>query len=240
MKLDILAIAAHPDDVELSCAGTLISHIQQGKTAGILDYTQGELGTRGTPEGRLKEAAEAARRMGITVRDNLGFADGFFTNDKEHQLKVISYIRRYQPEIVLANAPRDRHPDHGKACQLTIDSCFLSGLKMIKTTWKGKPQEAWRPKKIFHFVQSDYIEPDFVVDISDVWEQKVKAIEAFETQFHVSDKGSEGDQTFISTPEFMDFIKSRARSWGQSIGVKYAEGYIKHQAIGMADLFDFV
>lgn len=238
MKLDILAIVAHPDDVELGCSGILLSHIARGKKAGIIDFTQGELGTRGTPETRLKEAEEASKRMGLSARENLGFADGFFTNDKEHQLELIRYIRKYRPEIVITNSPVDRHPDHGKASQLTIDACFLSGLRKISTACDGKEQEEWRPKQIYHFVQSTYLEPDFIVDVSDVWEQKVAAIEAYESQFHVEGSKSNEPETFISTPEFMDFIVSRARSWGQAIGAKYGEGLIAHQKIGIKNLFD--
>ncbi|MGB0523636.1 MAG: bacillithiol biosynthesis deacetylase BshB1 [Flammeovirgaceae bacterium] len=240
MKLDILALVAHPDDVELSCSGILLSHIAQGKKAGIIDFTQGELGTRGTPEIRLKEAEEAAKRMGLSARENLGFADGFFKNDKEHQLELIRYIRKYQPEIVIANAPTDRHPDHGRASQLTLDACFLSGLRKVSTELDGQEQQAWRPKQIYHFIQSTYLEPDFIVDVSDFWDQKVKAIEAFESQFHVNKAGANGPQTFISTPEFMEFIAARARSWGQAIGVKYGEGLIAHQKIGIQNLFDII
>lgn len=239
MKLDILAIVAHPDDVELGCAGILLSHIAQGKKAGIIDYTQGELGTRGTPEIRLKEAEEAAKRMGLSARENLGFADGFFLNDKAHQLEVVKYIRKYQPDIVITNAPHDRHPDHGRASQLTLDACFLSGLRRISTSLAGEEQTAWRPKHIYHFVQSTYIEPDFIVDVSEFWEQKASAIKAYESQFHVNKaSGNDGPQTFISTPEFMQFIEARARQWGQQIGARYGEGLIAHQKIGIKNLFD--
>ena len=240
MKLDILALVAHPDDVELGCAGILLSMIANGKKAGIIDYTRGELGTRGTPEIRLKEAEEAGKRMGLSARENLGFADGFFQNDQTHQLEVVKYLRKYQPDIVLANAPKDRHPDHGRASELTLDACFLSGLKSISTQYNGEEQEAWRPKQIYHFIQSTYLEPDFIVDVSDFWEQKQYAIEAFESQFHVEAVAakSKEPQTFISTPEFMEFINARGRSWGQAIGAKYGEGLIAHQKIGIKHLSD--
>ncbi len=240
MKLDILAFAAHPDDIELSCSGTLIRHIEAGKKVGIVDFTQGELGTRGTPELRLTEAENSGEIMGLSARINLGFADGFFKNDLEHQLELIKYIRKFQPEIVFANAIKDRHPDHGRAAQLSVDACFLSGLKKIPTELDGEVQEAWRPKKVFHYIQSTYIEPDFVVDVTDQWEKKTESIQAFESQFHVKESGSLGDQTFISTPEFMQFVTSRARSWGQSVGVKYAEGFTTHQALGFNSLFDLI
>ncbi|MFT5618287.1 MAG: bacillithiol biosynthesis deacetylase BshB1 [Arenicella sp.] len=240
MKLDILALAAHPDDIELSCSGTLIRHAEAGKKVGIVDFTQGELGTRGTPELRLQEAEEAGKRMRLSARVNLGFADGFFKNDLEHQMELIKQIRKYKPEIVFANALTDRHPDHGRAARLSIEACFLSGLKKVATELDGEAQEAWRPKKIFHYIQSTYIEPDFVVDVTEQWKKKTLAIEAFESQFHVKESGSLGDQTFISTPEFMQFISSRARSWGQSVGVKYAEGFTTHQALGLNNLFDLI
>jgi bacillithiol biosynthesis deacetylase BshB1 len=236
MKIQLLALAAHPDDVELSCAGTLMAHAAQGWTTGIVDFTQGELGTRGTPELRLQEAERARQLLGAQVRVNLGFADGFFANDREHQLQVIAQLRRFRPDVVLVNAPQDRHPDHARAAQLSVDACFLSGLKKIETRWEGQPQEAWRPKHLFHFIQSDYLAPDLLIDVSDVWERKVAAIQAFSSQFHTSPESSEGDQTFISTPEFMQFIEARARMWGQSVGVRFAEGLIKHQALGLRSL----
>ena len=172
MKLDILAFASHPDDVELGCAGTLIAHIAAGKKAGIVDLTEGELGTRGTPETRLQEAAAAAAIMGIAVRDNLGMADGFFQNDREHPLQVIRKIRQYRPDIVLANAIHDRHPDHGRGSELVIEACFKAGLKMIPTEDEaGNEQEAWRPKAIYHFIQDRLITPDIVVDVTPFWEK---------------------------------------------------------------------
>lgn len=239
MKLDILALAAHPDDVELSCSGIMLAHAAQGYQTGIVDFTRGELGTRGTPETRKAEAAAAAKILGVKARENLGFADGFFANDQAHQLAVIQQIRRFRPEILLVNAPKDRHPDHGRASELSVTANFLSGLKKIETFWEGQPQEAWRPKKLFHYIQSDYLEPSVLVDISDFWEQKAASIYAFQTQFHVPGAAfsSQGDQTFISSPEFMQFIEARCRQWGQAMGARYAEGLIAGQAMGVKDIF---
>lgn len=242
MKLDILAIAVHPDDVELGCAGTLLAQMALGKKVGILDLTRGELGTRGTPEGRLAEAAEAARLLGIAVRDNAGLADGFFRNDEAHQRAIIPYIRRYQPDIVLANAFSDRHPDHGRASELIAESCFYSGLRMIETLDKaGKPQEAWRPKNVFHFIQDRYIQPDFVVDITPHWDKKVEAMLAFKSQFFVPDTQSDDTepQSYISSPDFLDFIRARAEEMGHAIGVKYGEGFTTKRQLGVVDLSVF-
>ncbi|MDW7690285.1 bacillithiol biosynthesis deacetylase BshB1 [Flammeovirgaceae bacterium SG7u.111] len=240
MKLDILVLAAHPDDAELSCSGTIARHVAQGKKVGIVDFTKGEMGTRGTPQLRMEEAAAAAKVLGLSARENLGFSDVFYTNDKEHQLEVAKMVRKYQPEIVLANAVDDRHPDHGKGARLATDACFISGLAKVETRLEGEIQQAWRPSKVFHYVQSKYIEPDFVVDISDFWETKVASIKAFQSQFFVGDKSTEGAQTFISTPKFMKFIESRAREYGQLGGVEYAEGFTKELPLVMKDLFDFV
>jgi len=242
MKLDILAIAAHPDDVELGCAGTLLAQMALGKKVGILDLTRGELGTRGTPEGRIAEAAEAAGILGITVRDNAGFADGFFQNDENHQRAIISYIRKYQPEIVLANAFSDRHPDHGRASELIHESCFYSGLRMIETRDEsGNLQAAWRPKNVFHFIQDRYIQPDFVVDITSHWEKKVEAMLAFKSQFYIPDVtgNSSEPQSYISSPEFLDFIWARAVEMGHAIGVKYGEGFTSKRQLGVRDLSVF-
>lgn len=240
MKLDILVIAAHPDDAELSCSGTIFSHIAQGKKIGVADLTRGELGTRGSAEIRKQEAEDAAKIMGLAVRENLGFRDGFFTNDEKHQMEVIKIIRKYQPEIVLTNAINDRHPDHAKAANLVKIACFLAGLKRIETDLLGEQQTAWRPKNLYHFIQSDYITPDFVVDISPYWEQKVAAIRAYKTQFHTSAESVKGEQTFISTPEFMNFLEGRAREMGQAIRTKYGEGFTKDKQIGVESLFDLL
>jgi bacillithiol biosynthesis deacetylase BshB1 len=238
MKLDILAIMAHPDDAELGCAGTLIAHVAKGYKVGIIDLTAGELGTNGTVEIRAKEAAKAARIMGLAVRENMGFKDGFFANDEAHQRALITQIRRFRPRIVIANAISDRHPDHARAAQLTSTACFLAGLKKIATIFQGKAQEAWRPEQIFYILQSNYIEPDLVVDISNYWEQKMQAILAYQTQFYVP--GINNEPTFIATPEFIDFLKGRAREMGQSIRVQYGEGFTVNRKIGVRDLFDTV
>ncbi|WP_395617136.1 bacillithiol biosynthesis deacetylase BshB1 [Aquirufa sp.] len=219
MKLDILVMAAHPDDAELSCAGTILKHIAAGKKVGIVDFTRGELGTRGTPEIRLQESADATKILGLHARENLGIRDGFFRNDEETQLKLIEVIRKYQPDIVLANALEDRHPDHGKGAQLAIDACFLSGLRQIKTG----DLPAWRPAQVYHYIQDRYLEPDFVVDISSQWDQKEAAIRAFKSQFF--DPNSSEPASYISSPDFLNFIQARAMEMGHKIGVKYGEGF---------------
>jgi bacillithiol biosynthesis deacetylase BshB1 len=237
MKLDLLAIGVHPDDVELSCSGTIINEVKRGKKAGILDLTQGELGTRGTIETRYAEAATAAKIMGVQVRENLKMRDGFFRNDEEHQLQLIQAIRTYQPEVVLANALDDRHPDHGRAGHLIATACFLAGLAKIETKDpNGKPQQRWRPKYVLHYIQDWYHEPDLLIDITDSFEQRMKALEAYSTQFYNSVNGDEGPQTYISTPDFLESIIGRARMMGKRIGVKYAEGYICEKKIGVSNL----
>ena len=235
MKLDVLAIGVHPDDVELGCSGTLIKEVQRGKKAGVIDLTQGELGTRGTVESRFAESKEAAEIMGVVVRENLKMRDGFFRNDEAHQLQLITALRKYQPEIVIGNILEDRHPDHGRAGQLIYDACFLAGLKQIKTTDEnGKPQERWRPKQLIHFLQDRFYEPDVIVDISDVWEQRLQSIKAYKTQFH--NPGSEEEETYISSPEFLESIIARARLLGKRIGVQFAEGFVSKKNIGINDL----
>lgn len=237
MKLDILAIGVHPDDVELGCSGTLINEIKLGKKAGILDLTQGELGTRGTIETRYAEAANAAAIIGVHVRENLKMRDGFFKNDEAHQLQLITAIRKYQPDIILANALDDRHPDHGRAGHLISDACFLSGLVKIATKDEnGNPQPKWRPKYVLHYMQDWYHEPMLLIDISDVFEQRMKSIEAYTTQFHTNAAGENGPQTYISTPDFLDSIIARARMLGKRIGVKYAEGFVSEKKIGIRNL----
>ncbi|GAB3201081.1 bacillithiol biosynthesis deacetylase BshB1 [Pontibacter aydingkolensis] len=239
MKLDILAFASHPDDIELGCAGTLIAHIADGKKVGIIDLTQGELGTRGTPETRLQEAEDASRIMGLAIRENLGFADGFFQNDKAHQLKVVEMIRKYKPELVIMNAIYDRHPDHGRGSDLVSESCFKSGLKMIKTqNESGEEQDAWRPKAVYHYIQDRFITPDVVVDVTAHWDKKMETIRAFKSQFFNPDDTS--PNTYISSPEFLDFIESRAKEMGHSIGVTYGEGFTKERNIGVKSLFDLI
>ncbi|GAB3527247.1 bacillithiol biosynthesis deacetylase BshB1 [Pontibacter brevis] len=239
MKLDILAFASHPDDIELGCSGTLIAHIAAGKKVGIVDLTEGDLGTRGTPEIRLQEAADAASVMGVVVRDNLGFADGFFQNDKKHQLQVIRKIRQYQPEIVIANAIHDRHPDHGRGSELVTEACFKAGLRMIPTTDDtGEVQVAWRPKVVYHFIQDRLITPDIVVDVTPYWEKKMETIRAFKSQFY--DPNASEPNTYISSPEFLGFVEARAKELGHAIGVTYGEGFTKERLIGVRNLFDLV
>ena len=236
MKIDILAIAAHPDDVELSCAGTLLAHAALGKSIGVVDLTRGELGTRGTPQLRQQEADAASAALKLQVRENLGLPDGFFENRKEYQLAVIAVIRRYQPDIILTNAIRDRHSDHGRAAELVRESCFLSGLVKIETQDKGVTQPAWRPKAVYHFIQDYYIEPDIVVDISAHWDTKVAAIKAFKSQFFDAD--STEPITHISKPEFLDFITARALEFGHRIGTTYGEGFTINRTLGVKNLFD--
>ncbi len=239
MKLDILAIAAHPDDIELGCAGTLLASIAQGRRIGIVDLTRGELGTRGTPEIRAAEAEAAAKILGAEVRDNVGLPDGFFQNDKEHQLALIPYIRKYQPDIVLANAQEDRHPDHGKGANLIYDACFLSGLRQITTFDEfGNPQAAWRPKFIYHFTQDRYIKPDFVVDITPYWKKKEEAIRAFRSQFY--DPSSPEPNSYISSPEFLEFVEARSKEYGHYIGVKYGEGFTTRRIIGIDNICSLI
>jgi N-acetylglucosamine malate deacetylase 1 len=239
MKLDILVFAAHPDDAELGCAGTLIAHIAAGKKVGIVDLTRGELGTRGTPELRLQEGEEASRLMGLAVRDNLNFADGFFQIDQAHQLKIIEKIRKYQPEIVIMNAVHDRHPDHGRGSALVSESCFLSGLSMIVTKDEhDNTQTQWRPKVVYHYIQDRYIKPDLVVDVTPFWEKKMETIKAFKSQFYNPDDSS--PNTYISSPEFLNFIESRAKEYGHAIGVTYGEGFTVERLIGVKNLFDLL
>lgn len=239
MKLDLLAISAHPDDVELGCAGTILSAIAKGKKVGIVDLTRGELGTRGTPEIRVQEASEAAKILGVHIRDNVGIPDGFFHNTPNCQLALIPYIRKYQPEIVLANALDDRHPDHGKGAKLIYDACFLSGLRRIETINEdGKPQEPWRPKFIYHFIQDRYIKPDFIVDITPYWAKKEEAIRAFRSQFY--DPYSQEPNSYISSPEFLSFLEARSKEYGHSIGVKYGEGFNTQRIIGVDNLWALI
>ncbi len=236
MKLDILAIGAHPDDVELGCGGTIAKEVARGRKVGILDLTRGELGTRGSAETRDIEAANSAKILGVLVRENLRFADGFFTNDKVHQLEIIKIIRKYQPEIVLCNAVDDRHIDHGKASKLASDACFLSGLVKIETNLDGKPQNAWRPKHVYHFIQWKNIEPDVVVDITGYIDQKMEAVLAFKTQFY--NEESQEPQTPISSKNFTDSIIYRARDLGRLIGVEHAEGFTAERNVAVDSLFD--
>jgi bacillithiol biosynthesis deacetylase BshB1 len=237
MKLDILAFGVHPDDVELGCAGTIMAAIDQGKKVGIVDLTRGELGTRGTPTTRTQEAAAAATIMGVDVRDNLDMADGFFANDEAHQRKIIALIRKYQPDIILANAPEDRHPDHGRSAKLVSDAAFLSGLRKVETIHDGATQQAWRPAYTFHYIQDRFIQPSFVIDITKYMDRKIEAVLAYGTQFNSADTSE--PQTYISSPQFLETVKARALMLGKRIGVGYAEGYITEKIIGFSN-FDAI
>ena len=219
MKLDVLAFGAHPDDVELGCGGTIIKHTSNKLKVGIIDLTKGELGTRGSAEIRMKEADSASKLMNIALRENLAFDDGFFINDER---VLIRKIREYQPDIILTNAPSDRHPDHSRASQLTIDACFLAGLEKVDTD-----QEVWRPKAIYHYIQFNNITPDFVVDISEYFDQKIKAVREYKSQFYNPD--SKETNTIISSKEFFESIEYRAKDLGRQTACKYAEGFIAHQ-----------
>ncbi len=230
-KVNILAIGAHPDDVELSAGGTIAKHVKAGKKVAIVDLTQGELGSRGTIETRYAEAAEAGKILGITSRHNLKLADGFFLHDKESLLKLVVQIRRYQPEIVLANAIQDRHPDHGRAAKFISEACFLAGLVKIETTWNGETQTAWRPKTVYHYIQDRYIQPDFVIDVSEFKDTKFAAILAYKTQFF--DPNSTGPKTPISGKDFIDFLEGRMRQFGREIGVEFGEGYTVERIPGV-------
>ena len=236
MKLDILAIGAHPDDVELSCSATLAKEIDRGKKVGILDLTKGELGTRGTAEIREKEAKAAAEILGVAVRENLEFSDGFFVNNVAHQLEIIKVLRRYKPEIVLCNAVDDRHIDHGKGAQLVADACFLSGLRKIETIYNQNSQEAWRPKNVFHYIQWKNLTPDVVVDVTGFMDKKLASVKAYGSQFF--DENSEEPETPISSSNFLESITYRAKDLGRLIGAEYGEGFTVSRYVAVDSLFD--
>ncbi len=238
MKLDILVLASHPDDAELGCGASIAHHVAAGKKVGIVDLTRGELGTRGTPEIRAKEAAAAAAILGVSVRENLGLKDGFFQNDPESQKAIIRVVRKYQPDIVLTNAIYDRHVDHSKGAALVYDACFLSGLMKIKTELEGVDQKAWRPRAVYHFIQSQLIEPDFIVDASQCWEKKMESIRAYKSQFF--DAASREPETYISKPGFLKMVEARAIEFGHAIGVEYGEGFTVRRYPGVRDLFDLL
>lgn len=238
MKLDILVLAAHPDDMELGCGGTVAKHIAKGYKVGIADFTRGELGTRGSPSLRDQEAQEAARILGLSIRENLGLSDGFFQNTREDQQVVVQAIRKFQPDIILANAVNDRHPDHGRGAALAYDASFLAGLSKVETYYEGKAQQPWRPKVVYHYIQSQWIQPDFIVDISDFWDVKMKAVKAFKSQFH--DPESQEPETYISSPAFLRMLESRANELGHAIGVKYGEGFTVRRVPGIEDFFDLL
>ena len=237
MKLDILAIGIHPDDVELSASGTLLRHAAQGKTFGMLDLSKGELGTRGTPEIRAKEAADSARILGAQVRETLDVPDGLFVDSPENRLKIIRVIRQYRPDIVLCNALTDRHPDHGRAAVMEAEACFYAGLARIETyDNEGNLQEKWRPKAVYHYIQDQQLVPDFVVDISPWFDKKMESILAFRSQFY--DPGGDAPNTPISGKDFLDFMEAKARVFGRSIQAAYAEGFNVARTPGVRDLFD--
>lgn len=236
MKLDLLVFAVHPDDAELGCSGTILKHKALGKKVGIIDLTRGELGTRGTAETRDEEAKASAEILGLDVRENLNFRDGFFRNDEQHQLEIVKMLRKHRPQIVLTNALHDRHPDHGRAGDLVNDACFLSGLPKVVTTYESITQEHWRPTMIFQFIQDRYIKPDIIIDISGYMDLKLESIKAFKTQFYNPDV--EGPETYISSPDFFESVIGRAREFGKSIGATYGEGFTSRKLLGVNSLFE--
>ena len=238
MKLDILAVGAHPDDIELSCAGVLLKEQSLGKTTGVLDLTRGELGSRGSAEIRDQEAAAAAKILKLSIRENLAFKDGFLVNDEAHQLEMIKMIRKYRPEIVLCNAIKDRHPDHAKASELTSVGCFLSGLQRIETSLDGELQEPWRPKQVYHYIQWLDIEPDFVVDITGYIDDKMAAVQAYKSQFY--QPGDKGPQTPINSKNFLESIKYRSANFGRLIGTEHAEGFTSERPPAIKSVFDLI
>lgn len=238
MKLDILAFGAHPDDVELGCGGTIAKEVNLGKKVGIVDLTRGELGTRGSVEIRNQESANAAKILGVSVRENLDMRDGFFVNDEKHQLEIIKMIRKYQPEIVICNAIDDRHIDHGKGSKLVSDACFLSGLMKIETMVDGVKQKAWRPKLVYHYIQWKNIEPDFVVDITGFTEKKIAAILAYGSQFY--NANSDEPETPIATKNFLESLNYRAQDLGRLIGTDYAEGFTVERYLAVNSLGDLM
>lgn len=241
MKLDILAIGVHPDDVELACSGTLLQHIAMGKKVGLLDLTRGERGTRGSAELRDIEAAKSAAKMGALVRENLCMADCFFEHSPENINAIIRIIRKYQPEIVLTNSIDDRHPDHGRAAKLTADACFYAGLAKIETLdEQGKIQERWRPKAVYHYIQDFYLKPDFVTNITPFWDKKIELIMTFRSQFFDENTETSELSTPISGLDFLQYIEGRARDFGRPSGFEYAEGFIAARTIGVENLFSLI
>ena len=231
MKLDILVFGAHPDDVELGCSGTVIKEVQAGKQVGIIDLTRGELGTRGTAESRDSETKAATKIMGVAIRENMNFKDGFFKDDEEHKIAIIKKIRKYRPEILITNAVSDRHPDHPRGSQITVDACFLAGLEKVETG-----QEVWRPKAIYHYIQFNNLKPDIVVDISEQMDLKLDAVKAYKTQFF--NPNSDESETIISSQGFLDSVSYRAKDLGRQANCEYAEGFITHQLPKMESLLD--
>tara|TARA_R110002096_G_scaffold423734_2_gene631133 strand:+ start:2116 stop:2832 length:717 start_codon:yes stop_codon:yes gene_type:complete len=238
MKLDILAIGVHPDDVELSCAGTILKEIAAGKKVGILDLTRGELGTRGSAELRLKEATDSSKILGLACRENLGLKDGFFVNDESSQKAIAEILRKYQPEVVLANAIEDRHPDHGRAAKLISDACFYSGLRRIETHLNGALQAPWRPKAIYHYIQDRFLIPDLVVDVTPFVEKKMQSIQAYSSQFY--NPNSKEPESPLTAKIFLDFIKGRMTDMGRYIQVDYAEGFTVNRPVGIHSFDDLI
>lgn len=231
MKVDILAFAAHPDDVEISCSATIAKQISLGNKVAIVDLTRGELGTRGTALTRAEESKAATEIMGVHARENLGFRDGFFTHDEAHLLRIVEMIRKYQPEILLCNSPSDRHPDHGRSSKLVADACFYAGLPKIETVLEGQSQVAWRPKTFYHYIQDYFLTPDFVVDVTGFEQVKIQAVKAFKTQFY--DPNSKEPETPIARKDFFDFLLGRMKEMGRPIGAEFAEGFISPRYIGV-------
>ncbi len=240
MKLDILAIVAHPDDVELCASGTLLRHKALGYKIGIVDLTQGELGSRGSAELRLQEAKKSSEILQLDARENINIGDGLFENNAQTRIKVIEQIRRFKPEIVLTNAVSDRHPDHGRAGKLVADACFYSGLIKIDTNWQHEEQEAWRPQQLWHMIQDYYHEPDIIVDISEYWATKMQSIYAFSSQFYSENEEQSAPKTPISGKDFIHFLESRARQFARPIGAEFAEGFVRSRPMGCNNLFDLI
>lgn len=238
IKLDVLALAAHPDDVEISASGIMIKHKAEGYATGIVDLTAGELGTRGTAEIRALESAKASEIMKLDIRENLCMRDGFFEITEENLLKIVQVIRKYRPEVLLVNAPSDRHPDHGRAHEMQIRASFLSGLSKIQTMEEGETQRPWRPKTTYAYIQDHYHEPSLIMDVSPYWDDRMKALMAFSSQFY--DPDSKEPQTPISTPDFLHFIEGRAKQLGRIINAKFAEGLIAVRPIGAKNLLDLL
>ncbi|MGJ1431003.1 bacillithiol biosynthesis deacetylase BshB1 [Sphingobacterium spiritivorum] len=240
MKLDLLVMTVHPDDAELGAGGTIAKYVAEGKKVGIVDLTRGELGTRGTAETRSREAQDAAEILGVAVRENLDLRDGFFENKEMEQREIIKCIRKFQPEIVITNALSDRHPDHGRASQLVYDALFLAGLRRIETEADGKPQEAFRPRLLLQLIQDQYIRPDVILDVTDYWHIKEKAVLAYKTQFNSSGGEDDEPQTYISNPDFMKSTEGRGKEFGRNIQVQYAEGFTSRKVLGVTDLFELI
>lgn len=238
MKLDVLVFAAHPDDAELSCSGTIASLTSRGKKVGIVDFTRGEMGTRGTAEIRIEESRRSAEVLGLVVRDNLEFDDVFFKNDDQHINVLVQKIRQYQPEIIFANALDDRHPDHGRAAEMVKSAIFLAGLKRLETILDGDVQPIWRIKNLYHYIQTNWMEPDFVVDVTKYWEKRMESVKAFKSQFFDPD-GAKSD-TLISSLEFMNFLDARGREFGMSIRTQYGEGFVADRTLGVTDVLSFL